>query len=474
MRTRLVRALREDREVPTSLKPLGLGRLEPRTATSPPSLWVRGAIIAGSGLAYGAVVIDKGRISRIAAADEPAPPDARVIETHGVVSPGFVDVHNHSAFAAFRRPAPSRTFRGRFDWRGRTRCGFIVNPNPDPIYRGILAAALELRERHWPRLIQYGLVRALVGGTTTTLVDADLDDEDLDSALFDGVLTDPRQGGPRILGLLDAPCLLGPALPAARAAVRAGAKLFVHVGEGVDDVSVGEFTTLVAKRLLTENTILIHGLALRPADWDLVTTARGGVVLSPVSSWNLYHLKPRVDALARSGLQVALGPDWTLSGSSTLLDELGFTARSFPEMDPVELLDMVTRVPAELFGRGDLGRIAPGACADLVVLGQLAPRDLREAARFVVNATIGEVRLVVLGGQPVFGKTELLSGFEGGEEVTLDTEACTLRRTLRISGTRVVALRALLDDAMQAAIPNGRVAPIWEPELEPAKGAPLG
>jgi N-acetylglucosamine-6-phosphate deacetylase len=63
-----------------------------------------------------------------------------------------------------------------------------------------------------------------------------------------------------------------------------------------------------------------------------------------------------------------LRADGTIAGSGLRLDEAVANAIAIG-IDPVTAIDAATRVPADLIDRRDLGRIAPGAAADLVWLG---------------------------------------------------------------------------------------------------------
>ena len=73
-----------------------------------------------------------------------------------------------------------------------------------------------------------------------------------------------------------------------------------------------------------------------------------------------------------------LRADGTISGSGLRLD--GAVANVVAEgVDMLTALDAATRLPADLIGRPDLGRIAPGAAADLVWLSD----DLRARATWV-------------------------------------------------------------------------------------------
>ena len=73
-----------------------------------------------------------------------------------------------------------------------------------------------------------------------------------------------------------------------------------------------------------------------------------------------------------------LRPDGTISGSGLRLDDA--VANMVAEgVDLLTALDAATRLPADLVGRQDLGRIAPGAAADLVWLTD----DLRARATWI-------------------------------------------------------------------------------------------
>ncbi|RAY14294.1 N-acetylglucosamine-6-phosphate deacetylase [Actinomadura craniellae] len=75
--------------------------------------------------------------------------------------------------------------------------------------------------------------------------------------------------------------------------------------------------------------------------------------------------------------------DGTLAGSALRLDvAIGNCVQI--GIDPVTAVRAATRVPADLIGRPDLGRIAPGAAADLVWLGD----DFRTRATWVAGEPV--------------------------------------------------------------------------------------
>ena len=94
----------------------------------------------------------------------------------------------------------------------------------------------------------------------------------------------------------------------------------------------------------------------------LVTDAIGALGMPP----GRYDLGGRA-TIVRDG-RPPVRDDGVLAGSSLRLDDaVGNAVRC--GIDAGAALTAATRVPADALGRDDLGRIAPGACADLVWLG---------------------------------------------------------------------------------------------------------
>lgn len=82
-----------------------------------------------------------------------------------------------------------------------------------------------------------------------------------------------------------------------------------------------------------------------------------------------------------------LRADGTLAGSTLRLDEAVGNVVGLG-IDPVRAVEAATRVPADLLGRGDLGRLEPGARADLVWLSD----SWRALATWVDGEQVWELR----------------------------------------------------------------------------------
>ena len=388
-----------------------IGRVEPRAPTK--EVRLHGAVILPNDfIESGTVVIRDGRIeaiSRTSAAGD----QAIEVDTGGIICPGFVDTHNHAAYGVFPRWNPKRLMTSRFDWRQKTRCGVYVVTQPQKHYLEKikpLFKAFPDEDRHL--LFYYGQLRGLIGGTTTMVIDAEYD---RNIKPMPGFVRDFTDWGAPVEGLLDAGCLIGEERELVRCRLQNDEmKLLVHLGEGFDDFSRGElFSLRKAPSLLNHNTSLIHALALNDRDWEAVKTVDAGVIWSPRSNVRLYGRTLDIGRLlyneSKPGrrLRVALGPDWSVTGSSTLLDELAYVRKHYRWITAETLLSMVTDTPANLLGLDKVGGIKVGNHADLLVFdGSATNRE--DAAACVVQSGLDNLRLVTIGGFGTYGDQRLM------------------------------------------------------------------
>jgi cytosine/adenosine deaminase-related metal-dependent hydrolase len=354
-------------------------------------------------------------------------PDARSLTCGAsVIAPAFVNPHDHVAYAHQAPPAASdERYEHRHDWRLGLR-GHTAIP-----YEG--GASTAERAAHE--------LRMLIGGSTTIAGGAGyrglLRNPDV-SGLSEGLPTAPADSDTFPLDdadglLLSSGCTYGSRHTTADDVERFGAHL-PHLGEGVDGAAHNELRCAVGTEidLLRATSGVVHAVAAN-ARVAAELGARGSIVVwSPRSNLSLYGNTAPVTLLRRSGVEVALGTDWLLSGSMNVQRELA-CARSFAEtyldraLADHELLTMSTASAARALGAGRaLGRVAPGFLADLQIVEK---RDL-PAHTAVVTATAEDVELVLRGGAPLYGRGELVAELAGGDCEELDVcgraqRACT-------------------------------------------------
>lgn len=181
-----------------------------------------------------------------------------------------------------------------------------------------------------------------------------------------------------------------------------GLPFIIHAAEGIDEASEAEIEQLDQLGVLSANTILVHAVAVTPNLISRLAERKVGVVWCPASNFHLFGQTAPIDRL-KDVVQVALGTDSTMSGSPTIWDELRVAATT--EMTtPNALLDMVTTIPASMFGLpAGTGTLREQAPADLIVL----PDTGANVADAMLAATPASLALVLLDGVPHLADADL-------------------------------------------------------------------
>jgi 5-methylthioadenosine/S-adenosylhomocysteine deaminase len=186
---------------------------------------------------------------------------------------------------------------------------------------------------------------------------------------------------------------------------------YVHLAEGMreDEKSRAEFAKLKGFEALLPQTIIIHGIALTPAELGEAADVGAKLVWSPQSNLRLYRQTTDVKAALDAGLPVCLGADWMPSGSMSLLAEMRVAANEMRsqgiDVEPQMLVEMVTTTAAEVAGLGDnLGRLREGRPADIVVLSRLA----EDAFDSVLLSDPHDVDMVMIGGDVTYARQDWL------------------------------------------------------------------
>jgi cytosine/adenosine deaminase-related metal-dependent hydrolase len=96
---------------------------------------LRGMIILpNESFKNGYVAIVNGRIASVSV-EQPNLPGAIVVNTNGIILPGFVDVHNHLRANVMPRWKPGRLYSNRYQWRQDPEFIRLVNGPNQPARR---------------------------------------------------------------------------------------------------------------------------------------------------------------------------------------------------------------------------------------------------------------------------------------------------------------------------------------------------
>jgi 5-methylthioadenosine/S-adenosylhomocysteine deaminase len=365
-------------------------------------------------LPRGAVYVDdQGKIAAVQAAGEPVPAGfetARRVSTGGVIYPGLIDLHNHLAYNCLPLWAPpgrEEPFTSRQQW-----------PRLDAYTTDVRMPTLALTQVASKALLKYVETKAVVGGVTAIQGSAKM------SRPYEGWLVrnvEYETFGTAVRTVFQSVRTLGTAdFPTARDHMTGGSAFIYHLAEGTSPSLLSEYTDLKDNDCLLPRLVAIHATALGDpeyADWG---PHGSSMVWSPLSNLWLYRHTSDVVAARRHGIRVCLGADWSPSGSKHLLGELKVAdlwnqaanglGQAFTD---AELCEMVTANPADALGWSDrIGRIRQGLYADLLVLRHRVP----DAHRNLIEATEHDVRLVLVGGRPVYGTPGMMRS-SGADEL---------------------------------------------------------
>jgi 5-methylthioadenosine/S-adenosylhomocysteine deaminase len=375
-----------------------------------------GTVLSPSGvIENGTVLFQGGKILAVGAGVR-LPPDTKTVATHGIILPGFIDLHNHLTWNVFPRWKPTQEFGSRYDWQQK------------PIYKTLMDAPHHelVAEGFECDMERYAEVKAVSEGETSVVGGTK---RDCGKRLDHNLDLDPRVGTAQAQIIYEVfPFqMTEEQLAKARATLDLHGALLIHVAEGApgNASSAREFTMLKDRGLLREGVSLIHGVALKSADFREMADAGVGFVWSPRSNLELYGDTANVAAAKAAGVSMAIAPDWSSTGSDGTLAELNFAAawnaaQTPPVFTDRELVNMATSGAAKL-ARLDksLGSLAAGYAADIVVLRPHSrPINNADAYWSVVHSDEHDVELVVIGGEAVYDdpQTDEQLGWHGGME----------------------------------------------------------
>lgn len=416
---------------------------------------IRGTVVTSTEvIPYAIVLIVDGRIKAVGS-DVELPEGVKPVETNGYIYPGLIDLHNHLTWNIFPRWKPNQEFANRYEWQQK------------PVYNVLMSAphAALVDEKLECEMERYAEVKAITEGET---------------ALAGSLREDCSRGLARNLDY--APALL-PSDSHVKAVeynvfplqmedaerdrilknMEAGrtTSLLIHLAEGAPDdaASAREFTMLKARKLLRPGVSLIHGVALKPADFTEMAAHGVGLVWSPRSNIELYGATADVVAASKAGVKIAIAPDWSPTGSDGMLAELNYASTWNAAQKPKpftnrDLFRMATILPAELAGLADaIGSLMPGRAADLLVLksdGLKSPE--KDGYWTLLHSTAADVELVVIGGAPIYGEPALLGTLAGSVKLE-SLNVCGVTTAISFASTFTqeswVHTTATLDSAMR-------------------------
>jgi hypothetical protein len=398
---------------------------------------LRGTILTpGDMISNGTVIVHDNAIAWVG--NEKPPADAILIDDAGIILPGFIDLHNHLTSNVLPRWHPAQRFANRYQWQATGEYDRLVRIPENRLMANGFGCKANL----------YAEIKELAGGASS-VTGSYLGRSTAERACAAGVTRNLDHPSAFQSDLPEATC---PGQPSSVQAVVANEvfpleiphdrvdwyrcrlsngslrALLVHLSEGnpADASARREFSMLKSRGLLTPGVVIVHGTAFGLDEFRSMSQAGVGLVWSPRSNDELYGDTTNIAAAAALGVDVAIGPDWSVTGSAGMLQELNYIASRYRNISPRQLVMMATSIPAKIARLGDkIGKLAPGFAADILVI-----KDHGDAPyETVVSATPADVQLVAVAGLPIYGDPGLMRTLLPGSQLA-EITVCGSRKAL--------------------------------------------
>ncbi len=354
---------------------------------------VAGRLLLGNSLTPGAVVVSGDRIHEVVRDPRPGMLPERII-TAEIVAPGLIDLQVNGGFGveAGDDPAALRTLAARLPATGVTAFLPTIVSAPAGWYPRVLEAFAAAHGAGGARLLGLHLEGPFLaasrkGAHRQEWIDAASDD------LFAFLLEQPalrlmtlapeRPGGlERIRRLRERGVIVSLGHTDATyqtflAGVDMGAVMATHLYNAMSPFQHRQ--PGAAGAALTDDRVTVgliaDGIHAHPASLQLAVRAKGPERIALVTDMMAAAGMPAGrywlggQEVITDGIAARL-PDGTLAGAVLTMDAALRNIVAWTEATPAEALRMASEVPAHLLGRPDLGRIAPGATADLALFDQ--------------------------------------------------------------------------------------------------------
>ncbi|MDB4970885.1 MAG: Metal dependent amidohydrolase, partial [Myxococcales bacterium] len=393
------------------------------TAGSGAQLFTGSVLLPGRVLHGGQVLVDDKGIIQCVDCDctgAVAAAGATTIDCPtGVISPGLINPHDHITYDHNTPGTDSgERYEQRNDWRTGARGHTAINGT---------------NSKTTADVVQWTELRFMVGGATSVIGSVGTSKpsgwlRNLDSAtLQEGLILKPAVDNDTFplndtSGTQLASGCKYPALPSV-IGIANDLAYQGHVSEGIDTEARNEFLCLSGQATDGVNITLpqssfVHGIGLTPGDYQKMAATSTALIWSPRSNIRLYGDTAQVLTATRLGVQIALGTDWTPSGSMNLLRELScadslnqtYYNKFFTDED---LWLMVTRNAAASINYDDvLGRLVPGAFADIAIFDGATKKDHRA----IIESQPSKVVLVERAGKALYGDATVVGALASGCE----------------------------------------------------------
>ena len=233
-----------------------------------------------------------------------------------------------------------------------------------------------------------------------------------------------------------------------------GTNVYMHTAESFVQSTISRdvygrsiIEHLASIGMLSDRSVLAHGVWLSDRDLDLIADANAIVVHNPTSNMRLGSGIAPVREMLRRGVRVALGTDGVACSDHQSIFEAMRMAAVVSRVRSTDQSEWLTCSEAfamgaetgydalEPGGAGQNGRIAVGRRADLVLISRSTPwlhPDNDRITQLVLAGSEAAVDTVLVGGEVVFARGRALRVDEERIYARVDEAALRLRARNRV------------------------------------------
>lgn len=414
----------------------------------------------------GHIYLEAGKI--LSAGPEPfrGTADMTIDASRMLVLPGFVNTHHHF-FQTLTRNILATQRSELFDWlklnyeiwRGISGEAFYISAktamaelmktgcstSSDHLYLFPRDAETSLIDREISAAGELGMrFHPTRGSMSLSVKDGGLPPEDVvqdEEAIFNDIerlvkrYHDPRDAA--MLKIALAPCSPFSVTPSSMrktvdVAEKYGLQIHTHLAETrdeeqfcLDKFGKRPFKFMQDLGWIRSNAWFAHSIYLNDAEITAAGKAAAGVAHCPSSNMRLGSGIARIREMLDAGVSVGIGVDGSASNdASNMLLEIRnamlISRLRAPKywLNTEEVLWMATRGGAKVLGRGDIGQILPGKCADICMISmdrlEYAGAAHDPAAAVVFNAALEPVDWLLVNGEIVLKEGKITGLDEPG------------------------------------------------------------
>jgi hypothetical protein len=208
-----------------------------------------------------------------------------------------------------------------------------------------------------------------------------------------------------------------------------------HLAEGFDEEAMHGVETMDKMGILDKHCLFIHCLAFSDEDINKVAKAGASVSWCGFSNMFMFNVTCKIRKMIKAGVNVTIGTDSSATGSANLLAEMKYDRALYQELygedlPPKNIFEMVTINAAKAFWMDDrIGALEVGKLGDILVLK--GRKD--DPYENLVSASMQDIELLVLAGQPILGELRFLD-FTGGRLPEGYTQITVGQRPMFVKG----------------------------------------